>query len=141
MAERANIHARLKTLADGRAHRGLPDDEAVERFPDGSVKPYMVVQFGRPIPAAGERGMGVGERGQPYIMAFTVGCFAAVSESAEELAAAVGNLLIDFLPNGINADPIKGAGGYSYTRPIQQNRPSKFEEGCYFTTVINLSTS
>lgn len=140
-AERTAIMAELKQLAGGRVEQGLPDDLQVQRFAEnGLIKPYINVQFGRPIPTTGDRGAGVGERKQPYLMAFTVECYADTADTAGRLAAAVTNLLIDFVPNEPNSTGIKGAGGYSYTKPIQQNKPTRFSEDCFFTVVINQST-
>lgn len=139
-AERTAIFEHLKQLAGGRVERGLPDDLQLEKYTEnGLVKPYINVQFGRPIPTTGDRGM-VGERKQPYLMAFTVECYGPTSDHAERLAAAVTNLLIDFVPNPPNSSGIKGSGGYNYTRPVLQNKPTRFEEGCYFTVLINQST-
>lgn len=140
-AERTAIMAELKQLAGGRVERGLPDDLQLEKYTEnGLVKPYINVQFGRPIPTTGDRGMGVGEAKQPYIMAFTVECYGPTADHAERLAVAVTNLLIDFIPNPPNSSGIKGSGGFSYTKPILQNKPTRFAEDTFFTLSLNLST-
>lgn len=140
-AERTAIMTELGQLAGGRVVQGLTDDEQVARFTEnGIIKPYINVQFGRPIPTTGDRGMGVGEAKQPYIMAFTVECYAGDADTAGRLAAAVMNLLIDFIPNSPNSTGIKGAGGFNYGKPILQNKPTRFAEDCYFTLGINQST-
>jgi hypothetical protein len=139
-AERTAIMAELQQLAGGRVERGLTDDLQLEKFvSNGLVKPYINVQFGRPIPTTGDRGMGVGERKQPYMMAFTVECFGPTADTAERLAAGVTNLLIDFVPNAPNSGGIKGAGGFNYVKPILQNKPTRFAEDCHFTLLLNLS--
>lgn len=140
-AERTAIFNELKQLAGGRVERGLPDDTLLEKYTEnGLIKPYINVQFGRPIPTTGDRGAGVGERKQPYLMAFTVECYGPTADHAERLAAAVTNLLIDFVPNAPNSGGVKGSGGYNYTRPVLQNKPTRFIEGCFFTLLLNLST-
>jgi hypothetical protein len=140
-AERTAILNELKQLAGGRVEQGLPDDLQLQKYTEnGLIKPYINVQFGRPIPTTGDRGMGVGERKQPYLMAFTVECYAADADTAGRTAAAVTNLLIDFVPNGPNSGGVKGAGGFNYTKPIQQSKPTRFAEDCFFTVLLNLST-
>jgi hypothetical protein len=142
MAESDAIMARLATLAGGRVEEGLTDDMLLARYAvSGVIKPYINVQFGAPIPSPLDRGMGVGEDKQPYVLAFTVECYGADSRTARLLAVAVRNLLINWEPNGTNANPIKGSGGYSYTRPIEQSKPTRFEEGCFFVVTINQSTA
>lgn len=140
-AERTAIFTALEALAGGRVYRGVTDNVQLEHFNSGAIKPYINVQFGRPIPTAGDRGMGVGEDKQPYLMAFTIECYGADGDTAERLAADVTNLLINFTPNPPNSGPIKGAGGFSYTKPIEQSRPTRFAEDCFFQVLINQSTN
>jgi hypothetical protein len=140
-AERTAIMTELQTLVGGRVSKGLPDDQQLARFSvNGLIKPYINVQFGRPVPTSGDRAMGVGEDRQPYIMAFTVECYGPDSDSAERTAVAVTNLLINFVPNEPNSGRIKGAGGYAYGKPLEANKPTRFSEDCFFAVLINQST-
>lgn len=136
--ERQNIMAQIATLANGRVFEGMPNDTQIPKK-DGQIQPYIVAMFGRPVPSATDRGMGVGEKKQPYIMAMTFACIAATADLAGRLAARVTERLLDFLPNGDNASPIKGAGGFAYQHIIASNSPSRFEEQPSFETTINLS--
>lgn len=138
--ERQNILAQVADLAGGRIFDGKPSDQQLAKS-GGQVKPYAIVMFGRPIPATGDRGMGVGEEKQPYIMACTFACIASIQDDAARLAARITERLIGWLPNGDNATPMKGAGGFSYQRFIAANMPSLFEEQASFETTINLSPS
>lgn len=130
--ERNNIYTKLLTLAGGRVHRGIPDDEMLERFANGKVKPYIIVMFGRPIPRLRDRGMGVGERGQPYIMAVSVIAFAASQTDTEATAAAVTDLLLGWNPNPGNATELAGGGGYAFNAIDAESKPSQFKEATQF---------
>lgn len=135
--ERQNIMAQIASLAGGRVFQGKPNDTQLSKK-DGQVEPYVIAMFGRPVPATTDRGLG-GEKTQPYIMAMTFACIGPTADLAGRLAAKLTERLLDFLPNGDNASPIKGAGGFAYQHIVAANAPSRFEEQPSFETTINLS--
>lgn len=139
--ERANIKAHLDGAAEGGVHYGVDDADSLPRWEDGSVKPYIVLKFARPIASGKDRGAGVSERDQPHILPFAAGYFAADVETAMLGADEVLDRLLGFVPNPGNSTELKAiGGGYSYTQRDSMSRPTRFEEGSFFECVINLRT-
>jgi hypothetical protein len=137
-AERDAAHALLLSVSGAdRAFRGIPDESVLARDPDfGSVLPYIVERFGRPIPAPYDRNLGTEDK-QPHIMAITLACYAEVEKDAEDLAADITDLLLG-LQLTPNSSGLKSAGGYSFNKKETQNKPSRYLEPVMFTTIVNL---
>ena len=137
VAERDSIFTRLLTINGGNAHRGAVEGD-LATFPNGTIKPYSVVRFGRPVPAAKGRGLG-GARVQPYIMPVQIYVSARNVNECEGLATAAFNLLLGWTPTGDNAGELTGGTGQSWQSIDTQGVPVAFNESLNFETIINLS--
>ena len=137
VAERDSIFTRLLTINGGNAHRGAVEGD-LATFPNGTIKPYSVVRFGRPVPAARGRGLG-GARVQPYIMPVQIYFSARNVNECEGLATAAFNLLLGWTPAGDNAGELTGGTGQSWQSIDTQGVPVAFNESLNFETIINLS--
>ena len=137
VAERDSIFTRLLTINGGNAHRGAVEGD-LATFPNGTIKPYSVVRFGRPVPAALGRGLG-GATVQPYILPVMVVLTARNVDESEGLATTVFNLLLGWTPTGDNAGELTGGSGSSWQNVDTQGVPVAFNESLNFETIINLS--
>lgn len=141
IAERRAIISRLKVLCGGRVYEGMRDEVDLKRHDDGSVKPYITVMFATPFASQKERGMGVGESGQPHILRMTVTAFGGDASDVGDTVAEIVKLLLDFQPNGSNATPLAAKGGFSFSRRDAQSKPTRFAQSAFFSTTINMSTA
>lgn len=138
LVERASTKRRLESLAGGRVWQGtVDDDDIIQRFPDAKTKPYIVVQFGAPIRTTRERNLTNGDLGQPHIQTATVSCVAGDYDSAQQLMGAVVETLVDWAPSDFS-DPWRLEGGFGNRRARTSNTPTRFIEGLFLTTTINL---
>lgn len=134
-AECAAILARVKTLFGGRVGEEILTPPAVS---DGSFKPYLIIQFGEPIPAGRGRSLGR-ETVQPHILPVLAMVVAPNSQMAREGAASVRNRLLDWEPAVGNAGPLTGGTGAPY--PVQNlaGATIRIERVLRFECLINLS--
>jgi hypothetical protein len=137
-AERQAITDRLKALCGGRVTGPLPDDAVLEPDADGNFEPYIVVRFGQPIPTAHGRSIGLSERGQPHIMPITASGYAMDADTAGRVGTGISRLLVGWQPTEENSTEMKASGGYNYAQTNTRNKPTRFEEARYFTTVVNM---
>lgn len=142
--ERAYILASgtgVGAFAGGRVYpTGVPDDEDLERFADGKVKPYLIMSFSTPFANSRDRGVSGGERAQPHTMPFMATAIAGDADSAFKLIAAVQNRLVGVQPHPA-ATEIKATGGFSTSERDSTSRPTRFKEIAWFTTIVNLDGS
>lgn len=137
LEERRATLARIKTINAGRAWQGsVLDDYEIPRDPSGRVLPHAVIAFGAPVRTARDRNLAYGEKNQPHILPLGVTCVAGDYDSAQALAAAIHNLLLDWAPSD-SADPFEAKGGYGSRRPSTANTPTRYLEGLHFETAVN----
>lgn len=135
-----NIIARLKTLVGGRVFEsGVPDEAELDRYADGSVKPYIVGKFTTPIGALRDRRAGVGERKQQQVLGMTIVAYSGHAADIRPTTNSILDLLLDWAPNGTNATALHSMGGYSFTRSKTASAPTRFERGTHFETTINMA--
>jgi hypothetical protein len=129
----------MATLVGGRIHEALPDDTVLPTMDDGSgrVKPYIVVLTSDPIPKAGDRSL-MGERDQAHVLPISIVSIAGDPKTVRDVSAGVVNLLLEraLTPS---SSPLVGSGGYSFTEPAPELKPSRFVRTRQFTCDINLS--
>lgn len=140
VAERRAINSRLGVLCGGRVYEGLQDEVDLERYADGKIKPYLTIVYATPFASQKERGLGVGESGQPHILRMTVTAFGGDASDVGDTVGEVIKLLLDFEPNGANATPLESKGGFSFGRRDAQSKPTRFAQSAFFTTTINMNT-
>ena len=136
--EAAEILARLVPLCGGRVYEGLPDDAATPLNADSTVKPFIAVSFGEPIPTARGRGLGVTEGGQPHVFPIMVTSVAASEGGVRAIAAEVNRLLIGWTPAGANASELRGRGGHKFSTIATETKPSRRYRIRNLETTINL---
>lgn len=139
-AEAAAILAKLSPLVGGRVYEGVPDDVAIEVYPDSSIKPFLVISFGEPFLKGSDRRMGVDDTEQVHIFPFDVTAAANSAGNARNLMATVNKLTLAWNPNPPNSGPVKPIAGYKYTTLDSQSKPSRWNRVRYMECDINLST-
>ena len=113
------------------------DDDEVERYEDGSVKPYIVVTFQTPFASASGRSIAGGEQAQPHVMPFMVFAFAGDPKTARRLSAKIRVLLVGKRPSDTAGD-IKVEGGGQYDRADNDSRPSRYGSGSFCKVNVGL---
>ena len=137
IAESALIFAQLESLCEGRVYRELPDDDALERYSDGQVKPYIDLSFSVPVPAA--RGRSIGwARAQPYVFQVNAAVVSGGRVVTDEAAADVTNRLLGWSPN-TNTGGLTVSGGAQFTTTNSGGAPSRRIKIVRMEAVINLS--
>lgn len=131
------ILARLSVLAGGRILEAQPDDDNLPRDDSGRVRPYAVVYFSDPVPAAGDRTFDR-DGAQPFVLPVMIQWSAPDPATLRALASAGRSLLVDWRPS-LAADAMQPIGGGSYTTLDAQNKPSRYNRLAHFSTTINLS--
>lgn len=137
LEERRNTLARLKTINAGRFWQGtIDDDYPLPRDPSGRVLPHGIVDFGAPVRTARDRNLSKGEKGQPHVLPVSISLVSGDKDSAQELAAAVLDLLLDWAPSE-TSDAYEAKGGYGTRRPSTANVPTRVIDGLFLEAVIN----
>jgi len=137
LEERRATLARIKTINAGRAWQGsVLDDYEIPRDASGRVLPHTVVDFGAPVRTARDRNLAYTEKHQPHVLPVSVTCIAGDYDSAQILAAAMHDLLLDWAPSD-SADAYESKGGYGSRRPSTENVPTRYLEGLFLESVIN----
>lgn len=138
LTERAAITDALSVLAGGRVYRtAAPSSESLERYPDGSVKPYLIARFSPPIMKAAGRNVASGEQGQPHLLSGLVVAVAGDDDATGELAAeamrrTIGQVFSD------NSSPLQARGGNSWSTVDSDSSPERYQHAFYWRCTINL---
>lgn len=139
--EAGAITARLKTIPGVSVYDSIPDDDSLERYSDGTVKPYVVTLYNVPYTFTKTRQLAVGEEAQPYLFAGTVEGTAGDGTTAFRLGGKILTTLMGFMPNGNAASAIKCPRNYNTIRRDEQSVPTRWSRGVYFETIINLDAN
>ena len=135
--EGAAIKARLLPLAGGRWFEGQPDSAQIERYPDGTVKPYGIITSGESLAAARGRSLGA-ESSQPHILPVSVTYIANSADTVKRLSRDGGNLLIGWSPNPPNSGEMRARGGNQWVSLNANLAPSEFHRIRYMECDINM---
>ena len=101
----------------------IPEDDALEYDARGTMKPFIVVEFGGPVRSARDHGI-VSVRYDSHVVFLTVTAYAAKAADAE----AIKGLFIDRLL-GLKVDDtteLQLGGGMAYSRSSNTIRPTQF---------------
>lgn len=139
LAERRATLEKMKTINAGRVWQSsTPDDVEVPREAGtGRIVPHAVIDFGAPVQVARDRNLAKGEKGQPHVLPAVVTCIAGDADAAQELMAAYFNLLVEWKPTPAS-DPWEAKGGYGSGRPATESTPTRYLEGLFLETVVNV---
>lgn len=140
VAESIAITARLKTIPGVTVFDSIPDEEDLDRYDDGTVKPYIVTQYNTPYTYTKSRQLAVGEDKQPYLFSGTVEGTAGNATDAFRLGGKILTTLMGFASNGANASVLKCPRNYNTIRRDEQSIPTRWARGVYFESIINLDT-
>jgi hypothetical protein len=141
-SEATAILGRLSTIASSRIFEGIPDDTALAFNSDGTVKPFVDVSFGVPVPAARDRRLGVDESQQQHYFPISITSIAGTKALARKTDQDVGSALLGWIPSAPDSGEITGIGGGSaYTIAQQAPKPSRFARTRYMQVLINMSTT
>jgi len=99
--------------------------------------PYMVVEFGSPVPAARGRGVGVDEQGQPYVFPFQITFICKSRSLVRELRAAADAQIVGWVPVAGNSTEVKAAGGFIPPSLNVQTTPAESRLIRWYTVGIN----
>ena len=138
LVERRAITDKLKELAGGRVYRtSAPASEQLERYPDGAIKPYIVLRVSPPIMKATGRNVAATEQEQPHVLTGMVIAVATDDETSEELAAdamclTIGEQFSD------NSTPLQARGGNAWSTVETDSHPERYHNAYYWRCVINL---
>jgi len=136
IAECDAILAHATALFGGRTYE---DAIAPTLNADGSFAPYLVIQFGTPVPKATGRGLGT-EKVQPHILPVLMMVVAHDSSTARRGAGSVLNRFLDFAPNGGgNAGGLTGGKGQSFPIKNAAGAVIRVERVVLFECVLNLA--
>ncbi|MGO2150798.1 MAG: hypothetical protein ACTH32_06310 [Microbacterium gubbeenense] len=138
IVERRAVKAALEPLAGGRVYKTtMPAGEELERYPDGSPKPYLVLRTSPPIMKAVGRNVASGEQGQPHFLSGMIIAVAERDDDAEDLAADAMRLTIgqQFTEN---SSPLQARGGSAWPTAESNARPERFQHAFYWRCTINL---
>lgn len=114
----------------------IPEDDALEYDARGTMKPFIVVEFGGPVRSARDHGI-VSVRYDSHVVFLTVTAYAAKSADAE----AIKGLFIDRLL-GLKVDDtteLQLGGGMAYSRSSNTIRPTQFLAAQSFQAITNLT--
>lgn len=133
-AEATAIVTQLETV--GLVLEDVPDDYEFPADWTGAPAPYMVVDFGDPVPTARGRGVGVGEQGQPQILPFQVTIIGPSKSAIRDLKAAADSALVGWSPSATNSTAIKARGGAPMPTLAVENKPSVARRLRWYETTI-----
>lgn len=137
IAERRATVAKIETIPNLTVWVGAaPDAWDPPRDADERVLPYVVIDFGAPVRTQKERGLGLGEKGQPHILTANVACISGDADWSMDLMKAIFDLLVDWRPSD-TSDPYDAQGGYGSQRTATERRPAQFIEGLFLQTTVN----
>jgi hypothetical protein len=139
LAERRATLARIKGINQGRAWQGsVLDAYEIPRDPSGRVLPHTIVDFGAPVRSTRDRNLAYSEAKQPHILPVSIACIAGDYDSAQTLAEAVFNLLLDWAPTSAS-DPYEAKGGYGTRRAATEATPTRYIDGLFLETTLNVN--
>ena len=138
LSERRATLARMKTINGGRAWQGTVDDDyEIPRDADGRVLPHAIIDFGAPVRSTFDRNLAHMEKGQPHILPANIAIVAGDPDAAQVTMAAYFDLLLDWKPS-TTADPWEAKGGYGSRRPSTSSVPTRYIEGLFLETSVNV---
>ena len=115
----------------------IPEDDALEYDERGTLRPFLVVEFGGPIRSARDRGI-VSVRMDPYIIFLTVTAVAARAQDADAMKGLVIDTLLGLrVPD---TGELQLSGAMSYGRASNSIRPTQFIASQSFQTITNLTS-
>lgn len=107
--------------------------------PDGSFPPYLMIQFGTPVPKGSDRGLGT-ETAQPHVLPILMMVVASDSKTARTGATAVINRYLGFVPGGGgNAGALTGGSGAAFPIKNAAGATVRVERVLLYECVLNLS--
>lgn len=140
-AEASAILTRLEALAEGRVYEDIPDEENFVRWPEnGSIKPFVLIQFMPPVGLALDRGMAWSEDQQPHTLPVRVMCLANLSSAARDLHQQAQALLVGWAPT-TDAGEMRSLGGGQGSILDAESKPSRFYRSGLYETHINYVVS
>lgn len=124
-------------VAGGRVHTLMPDDTQIEKFTDGTIKPFVVFRYGTPVRTRSDRTL-AGERLQPHRMPITIGSYAGTIDLARQQTAHIMDLMLDWRANS-NSSAFITDGGDSFSEREAANTPTRFADLIYGSITINMA--
>jgi hypothetical protein len=138
--ERAAIVDRAKQLlVGGRVYTAVPDDAQVTKSPNGTVLPYLVIDFGNAYAIDGDRSL-MGEADQPHLLPLRVEAWAATGDVAEKVAGAVREQFIGWHASPSSSE-ISSASGGGFSTRSSNAAPSRAVETVALELTFNLGSN
>lgn len=138
--ERAAIVDRAKTLlVGGRVYQQIPDETQVAKSANGTVLPYLVIDFGNAYAVDGDRSL-MGEADQPHLLPFRIEAWGPTGEIAENVAGAVREQFVGWHASPSSSEITAASGGGFSTRSSNA-APSRAVETVSLELLFNLGSN
>lgn len=134
-AEAAAITTRLQGAGD--VFEDVDSDTELPLDFAGTPLPYMVVEYGSPIPNVRGRGVGVDEQGQPHILPFQITFIGRSRSAVRNLRAAADTEIVGWTPVAGNSTEVKAAGGFIPPSLDTESTPPEARIIRWYTVGIN----
>ena len=130
------ILAKVQSTFVQTVSEGIPDATLTE-YQNGSIVPYLTVDFGTPVASATDRGL-TSETTQPTMARVIVSSVAGTKKIARDLGSKVAREMIGYKPSTAS-DVLRAVGGNNYTLTFDANQPTAYVSEMYFMFKSNLA--
>ena len=133
-----SIMARLVTSVPNVTILDGEDENQIEVYDGGFIKPYLIVNMSNPIRTSAGRGIG-DSRNDTTLVSLVIGCVASTATKARELRDQVNSTLVDFEPT--DSGRLTLDGGLQVTLPSTTILPKRYQAGAMFQFRHNMQFS